>query len=96
MSYFSWHSESSKTCKWPYASLTCMCPNTPEGKEMPIDVATLKLEVAKLLVTKHDFLDMDEANSTIEESLVESPMMWHENADPGELANYLAESDDDE
>lgn len=61
---------------------------------MPLD--TLKEEVAKLLVTKHDFLDMDEANTAIEESAVKDPGVWHEDADANDLANYLAESDDDE
>jgi hypothetical protein len=61
---------------------------------MPLD--TLKEEVAKLLVTKHDFLDMDEATTAIEESAAKDPDVWHEDADANDLANYLAESDDDE
>lgn len=62
---------------------------------MPLDLVALKEEVYKILVNEHDFL-MDDAEAAIAKSVVESPDAWSENADPSDLANYLAEDDDDE
>ena len=55
----------------------------------------LKTEVAKILVTKYDFLT-EEAESAVEESVAENTDMWNDNAEASDLANYLASDDDDE
>jgi hypothetical protein len=55
----------------------------------------LQDEVAALLISKHDFLP-DEATLAIEEAVRHNPDHWTENADPEDLASFLASEEDDE
>lgn len=55
-------------------------------------MSELKAAVSKLLIVEHDLTD-DDATELIENS---NPDIWHAEADPKELANYLASGEDDE
>lgn len=57
--------------------------------------AVLKGKVTTTLVTDHDF-SIEEAEEAVEESMKHDVDIWHENADPEDIANYLASDDDEE
>lgn len=54
----------------------------------------LKDSVIKTLVSDHEFL-IDDAAQAVEDSVVQEPDMWNDNADAKDLANYLAEAEDE-
>jgi hypothetical protein len=58
------------------------------------DLEAIKSKVVSLLITRHDML-VEEAETVVEESMKHASM-WHENTNPEELAEFLAEEDDDE
>lgn len=64
-----------------------------KGSEM--DTQDLRDEVFKILITEHDFSN-DDAEEAINDSMKTKPEFWNENADPRDLANALAEEEDDE
>lgn len=65
-----------------------------EKKEVKMELTELKDAVINALVSDHDFL-VEDASTMVDDSMSYSTGLWHENADPNELANIL-DSDDDE
>lgn len=59
------------------------------------DISELRDSVVKLLISEHDFL-VDDAEETVQDSVSTNPDFWNENADVSDLANSLANDDDDE
>jgi hypothetical protein len=59
------------------------------------DMSALRDEVVKILMSNHDFL-VNDAEEAVQESVSKNPDFWNENADANDLANVLAEDDDDE
>lgn len=55
----------------------------------------IKEKVVSLLITKHDF-DDDEAQEKVDESVKSDPEMWGVNSDSEELADLLADGDDED
>ncbi len=61
-----------------------------EEKDMHVEtLENLKNAVVKALITNHDFLS-EEAESAVEESVVNEASIWDGNTDPNDLAKYLA------
>lgn len=60
-----------------------------------MNLQDLKETVIKLLVSDFEFL-MEEAETAVEESSSEDPAIWSENADPEDLANFLASDEVDD
>lgn len=59
-----------------------------------MELEELKAAVNKLLLSQHDF-EPEDAEEMIEQSAVESPHIWNENAIPEDLANFLASGEAD-
>jgi len=59
------------------------------------ELVTLKDEVVKLLMSNHDF-SIEEAEEAVKDSTTSHPDMWNENADAGNLADFLASEDNDD
>lgn len=55
----------------------------------------LKGNVATLLVTAHD-CTIEEAEDLVGKSYASKPEIWSENADPKDLANFLASDGNDD
>lgn len=55
----------------------------------------LKDAVVKILVAEYEFL-LDDAENAVDDSLRDDSQMWTENAEPKDLAKYLATEEDDE
>lgn len=60
-----------------------------------MDLLELKASVVKILVMENDFTS-DEAEEAVNEAAADKPDLWSENADPKDLANFLASDEDDE
>lgn len=66
-----------------------------ETPEMPdFNIEELKTKVQNLLVSTYDF-SIDDAEESVNDSLKEHDDMWNENADPNELAKFLASDEAD-
>lgn len=63
-------------------------------EENKVTIEELQSKVVNTLVSEHDF-DIEEAASVVETSIKENEDMWNENAEPSDLAKYLADGDDD-
>ncbi len=50
---------------------------------------TFKNEIVKILVAEHDF-SMDDAEETVEESVIKHADMWHAQMDAKSMAEFLA------
>lgn len=59
------------------------------------NVEDLKSKVVNELVAKHDF-EIDEAEESVRDSVKDSEHLWNENADPIELAKFLASDEIDD
>ena len=60
-----------------------------------MELQELKDAVVKNLVTTHNFI-VEEAETTVEESLTKDAGMWNVNASPEDIAKYLASDENDE
>ncbi|MFY3742203.1 MAG: hypothetical protein HMLIMOIP_002667 [Candidatus Nitrosomirales archaeon] len=55
----------------------------------------LKGRVTTLLVSEHEFL-IEDAEEAVKESFASRPELWGENADPNDLAKFLASDENDD
>lgn len=76
--------------------------NETEGSEMSSvpemhveTLESLKAAVVKLLMSDYEFL-VDEAEELVENSVDNNPDVWNENAEPADLAKYLASEDEED
>lgn len=69
----------------------------PKEEEImePQYLTELKTNVIKSLMDEFEFT-LDEANDAVEESLKKHPSIWNENSDAADLANSLADDEDEE
>jgi hypothetical protein len=67
---------------------------TDQTTSQEFNVESLKADVVKILVSEHDFL-LDDAADSVEESFKGNNDMWNENASAADLAKYLAAEDED-
>lgn len=59
-----------------------------------MELEALQSSTINILVSEHDF-DVEEAATAVETSVRDNEEMWNENAEPRDLANYLANGDDE-